>query len=419
MKTAKKFGIRYNLSGLSELFSSFKGLFKDKDVLFIICLVSLLAASFLMTGFNRFPYTLIFNGILVIFCLCALIILFKNQAFKFDKFFVFFCIYFFVILVNSLINKSFFLTPFANCFIGFFVYELAASSSRKKNDLLVFNFFLGLFFFSILVFCYYLPSLMKGSLDGRIGDLFGSADGMGAILSLLVFFCFYYLAKGYSFSVIPMILAFFLIILSQTRTAFANVVVAFVPFLYFLLRDKKRYVFWISLVVIVCLFFGALQLPLFSSIKNRFLKMIQEYLGIGTDESASERLELIKRSWSFAFSHPLYGYGYNGILRYSFQAAHDLLGDLSLYYGGIFALLTLAFFSAVNFSFFKNKGPYALLLICSALFFFFNFFLGIVFSSRLISTYFSFVIGLSRSDQGLTIERKPSARPVNVWYLNI
>jgi O-antigen ligase len=173
-------------------------------------------------------------------------------------------------------------------------------------------------------------------------------------------------------------------------------------FTIFLFFGKKR--FYISLIIVgvsIGIFVLLLNLPFFSTMKDRFLTMFSTLTnksieGTNTsDMSTIGRIQMFQNGVEMFFRKPLFGYGVNGFFvssSYGGSWSHNHFSETLCSFGLLGTILYhIPFYYSIKGFFDKNRSKnsnISLILIC--------FFVMMMFSVALVSQkIFAYTIGLA------------------------
>ncbi len=132
----------------------------------------------------------------------------------------------------------------------------------------------------------------------------------------------------YIIHIINILLGFYTIVLSESRTAMICSILL-ILFILFLKASKWIFSFKtiLSFIIIIFLFFGFFNwsslIENISPSVNRFYGMFSTISGSGTDNSTNVRLSYIKKGWEEFTQNPWVGHGINSFQYYHRQYAHN------------------------------------------------------------------------------------------------
>lgn len=285
-------------------------------------------------------------------------------------------ILFLLFLISSFLSsaftgfKSFLSTPYLNTIIIIIFYTYFTSQETKQKNRCMSVILLSLVLFALIYAYVYRDDLLSLSFS-RLGNKFGDENDISIILALGYALSFFYIFKNKK--VILKILDIFLTVIfgalsftcgSKISIILLVIISFFVVTFHF---GKKRWYFSIiALAIIIVLIVLALNLSVFSEIKDRFLNMVytffgQQYKNLNPDSSTAGRLEMIINGFSLFLRRPLFGFGSYGYHQFSTHHSgwsHNHWSDTLSNYGLIGTFLYHAPF-IVFYKNLKNKSSSA------------------------------------------------------------
>lgn len=320
------------------------------NVLRVACyaVLFLLLSSVPIFSMNSYHNIPVFLGIF--FFVLSSICCFLQKKIFIDTPIIFFIVYLFVIAVSTIINGlTIDKTPFSMFLFFFSIYIFGNSEKGIKK--LIYVYFLSLLFYSLYFIFLYSDSIISLDFD-RLGSYFGNENIAGTYFSMMVYFSAYGLF--YNKKIITKIifaLLIFVALFLGFMTGSKAFLISFAGsiFIFFIIYfGKKRwYISLSTIIVAIIAIFVAINLPIFSEYKQRFIDFFS-YLGIisssSVDYSSIERLLMQKEAFLIFLQHPLLGAGYGGFAIY---------GDFGVYCHNTFLEL-LCNFGIIGFFFFEG-----------------------------------------------------------------
>ena len=240
---------------------------------------------------------------------------------------------FILFAVSSLISsafsqfKAFKITTPILSILAFLIYSYCKSNPSSKKKMLL-SIYLADILFSLSFLAIYRRELI--GLDfSRLGSYFGDINDVSLFMSFGFSASFYYafFSKKSLFKVLNCLpcLVFLVCGIATGSKIFIFSLGVSVILVISLFFGKKRW--WISLIIVVslvALFFIVLQLPMFSTIKQRLITFIQTTTGIKikSNQSVSQDLSTVYRIDMFSaglemfFRKPIFGWGIWGFATY-------------------------------------------------------------------------------------------------------
>ncbi|MDD4110547.1 MAG: O-antigen ligase [Clostridia bacterium] len=244
-------------------------------------------------------------------------------------------------------------------FITFYYSFIAIHNIRLVLKLLVLAFAI----FSIYFIIHYYEDifskdLLSGSLD-RLGDFYDNVNTIGSYMSFGCALCLYFVLfpkkKIEIMYVVPLII-FILIGFFTGSRAFVVIFLFLILFYLFIKFKNHKSIFFICLAGLIITFLILINLPFMSTIKNRFLVIIQTLTESGTtsDESFVTRFLWQVYGFELAAKQQIFGFGVNGfsIVSGIGTYTHGNLSEVMCNFGVIGFLF---FYFAIIYPIFKLK----------------------------------------------------------------
>ena len=331
--------------------------FKKKDIWFFLCLTSFF--SFSLIYLNFLALVDIGNLCFIAFCLIVMFTCFVKKRFPLNwgtfGLILYVCLVFFINLVKGVFSLSPLVPPIAMLFTYIFV----SIFDGGERGLIVRAFYISLLILLIYSSVKYLPDYLESRHFLSIYDnYFGNLDGLTDYIAILFGLSLYFLLKKEYFQIPVSCWCLVFIGISERRTALLLCILSFLAFTYCLIPKNRKYLFLILCPLV--LLFSAVTVffvPVFDGVKERLLEALFNFFSYSAAYSGDARGNIVLRGFYYCFTNFFGGYGYDQyFIVYGNEPAHDLLGDLSLNYGGFFAITTTLFFSAVALNMlFKTK----------------------------------------------------------------
>ena len=199
-------------------------------------------------------------------------------------------------------------------------------ANKPIKKVLLLAVYAGLIAFLVYFIVVYRKALLSFDI-GRLGGIFGDENDIAIINCLGATLSFYFLFynKNLFVKIISGIFAVLFSFCAVTSASKIVIILLFgiVVFFIFKINGKKRW--WVSLIIIasiIALGVFLLNLPFASSIKYRFLSMLNVFLsnqisgGSNNDLSTIERLIMFLNGTEMFMRKPLFGFGINGFANY-------------------------------------------------------------------------------------------------------
>lgn len=323
-------------------FRQIKELFVRKEVLAIGAIVCLFAFLILFLAFDRRPYNIIYNTALVLGAAILLVRSILRSNYRFDGIVVVFLWYGIWSTIASLLAGKATYVYLLHIFAFISVYWNVAELEREKRYLCYRLIGLAFNLFTLIVLAFYFPYLLSklGIGSATFVDKFGNSDRVSSSLATALLLNLYFLRKKDFVSGLFIIVQVALVLMFERRLAFLNVGIGLVIFLYSLFPKGKKAFFFISLGAVTAIGIAVLQAEPFSGIRDRLWSAIVAIITKNhlADDSTWSRIELLVQSYRVGFATPFFGYGYEGIVQYSFSPAHDSFGSVALAAGWVLSL---------------------------------------------------------------------------------
>ena len=284
----------------------------------------------------------------------------------------------FFALISSLLTgfKSFLATPLLNVIVILILYSYYSSQTNEEKKKGFSVLYLALIIFGIIfagLYLYY-RFILKISLSGsRFGSEFGDENDISILLALGFAFSFFYIFKSKKWYLTLLNSLFSILFVAVSFLCGSKIAIVIVLLISFIIIGlhfgaKRWYLTLLIMIAVVGGIVFALQLSMFSALKDRFLNMIYSFVGkqyknLNPDSSTSGRLEMIINGFSLFLRRPLFGFGLNGYHVFSTHHSgwsHNHWSDTFCNYGLIgsfFYHLPLVLF----FKKLRNKKSFSLI----------------------------------------------------------
>lgn len=203
-------------------------------------------------------------------------------------------------------------------FVYYFAF-IAINDSRLSLKIIVAAFLFFAFYFIIV----YRNQIIKLNIDDRIGDYFDNPNAVGSYFSLSfavsTYIAIIFSKKRDLFYLIPSAIFGLCGIFTGSRTFIILVIVSVSAILFVRFRTKK-WLFLIIYVALVSLFFVAINLPVFATLKLRVDQTLYTLFGFGNskvDHSSVQRVLWQKYGYYLGGRNLIFGYGCEGFSIYS------------------------------------------------------------------------------------------------------
>lgn len=283
--------------------------------------------------------------------------------------------------------------------------------NRESMQLLFLSAFIGDILF-LFLFCYRYRSELIGLNFTRLGEMFGDINDISIFLSLgYVLGAYYLLFRGNVLSkivCIPVMLLFLFCAVTTGSKIFVLIFITSLIALAFLFFGKKR---WWAAIVFLIIAFGAsfliLQIPAFSTMRERLLNMFSWITGksidnVSTHDGSSEmRFHMLLAGFELFFRKPLFGWGisgfaYNGGLNNGWS--HNNFSETFCNFGIVGTLLFhFGFFTSIYCSFRKPSKTKRLPVLI--LIFFITCMFSVALNSQKIYSFLIPLVFCSLSDE--------------------
>lgn len=328
------------MSILKSKYLSYLQLFKQDKLGFALKSIVYFLGFVLLLTLPIFTFRTTFNNVTnilaILFCLAAFAYLIIRGSFVFDWFIVPLLLYVvYCTLSFAFTGYSFSTLRSIYTLYGllFFIYEFCVLEKAAKKFLLFFIFGTTLLAAFILVENF--NDIV--SLDfGRLGGNFGNENGIGMGFALATFLCVQFGLKERKLCrFVFFFCAFVFFVFTFLTGSRGALVFAFLSTLisvYFFLKGKKRIWFILFLLFAVVLVLIVLQMPVFSTLKDRFFDAFVSLISGGNsdDFSANSRLTMIETGLMQWFESPIFGHGLDSFAQTSdfYVYAHASIADM-------------------------------------------------------------------------------------------
>lgn len=345
--------------------------FKKKDICFFACL--LLFFAFSLIYLNFLALVDIGNLCFIAFCPLVLVACLVKRRFPFNcgtfGLTLYVCLVFLINLVKGVFSLSPLVPPIAMLFTYIFV-SIFGSGERR---VIIRAFYICLLILLIYASVKYLPGYFRGdNFVSSYDNYFGNLDGLTDYIAILFGLSLYFVLKKEFFQIPIACWCLVFIGISERRTALLLCMLSFLTFTYCLIPKNRKYLFLVlcPLVLLLCIF-AIFFVPIFEGVKERLFDAFSDFFSYSAAYSGDSRGNIVLRGFYYCFTNFFGGYGYDQyFIVYGNEPAHDLLGDLSLNYGGFFAIASSLFFSAVALNMLFKKREDSFLPKFMALYYF-------------------------------------------------
>ena len=304
--------------------------------------------------------------------------------------------------------------------ITLFVYYFAFSAINKSRftlKIIIVAFLIFAFYFIIV----YREQIIHFQIDNRIGDYFDNPNAVGSYFSL-AFAASTYVAiifekKRDLFYLIPSVIFGLCGIFTGSRTFIVLIIVSVSTIVFIRFRTKK----WLVLIAyasLIGIFFIAINLPVFATLKLRVDQMLYTLFGIGNskvDHSSVQRV-LWQRYGYYLGSHNIvFGYGcegfsiYSGIGTYSHSNFSEVLCNFGIVGFVLFYLCYLVPF----FYCFNGKQKDRFVVFVFVIYFLFKGFFGVSYYYKESYLIIALCMYLTKDSVGIF---KPYSIALNEYY---
>lgn len=201
--------------------------------------------------------------------------------------------------------------------ITLFVYYFAFSAinrSRLSLKIIVFSFLIFAFYFMLI----YRSQILHLKIDDRIGTYFDNQNAVGSYFSLAfatsTYIAIIYEKKREVLYLIPSAIFGLCGIFTGSRTFIVLVIVS-VSVILFIKFRKRKWIFFIIYAGLIGLFFLAINLPIFATLKLRVDQTLYTLFGIGNskvDHSSVQRVLWQRYGYYLGSRNLIFGYGCEG-----------------------------------------------------------------------------------------------------------
>lgn len=247
---------------------------------------------------------------------------------------------------SSLVNgfRDFNRTAVVLPILFIFIYQYVKNTKTIK--LFAHITFIGYLFFAVVFSIFYSRELIEFVLgntgsQARLGEAFGNVNGIGNFFAIGFAFSLYYaIIKKKYYNLVFSLLFLFLSTTTVSKTAILLVVVSLIIVLIVKFGLKKWYITVSIITGFIILGAIVLNIPAFSFLQYRILKMFEVFLGTSgskADGSTVVRLNMVYEGVYGFFQKPIFGWGHEGFRseissygKYSHNNYIDLLSNYGL-----------------------------------------------------------------------------------------
>ena len=377
--------------------------FKNKNFLYLISLACF-GIFLLVTLCAPFqPFLLIGNVLIVLFFLLTIVMVIKRRKISLNVGAAWLVLYIIITTSINLALHSFALSPIVTICLLLFVYEFVACLDKGEQKLVIRTLYLALLILMALSYLRYFPKWIHLRDVSVFNDqFFGNLDGLSNYYAVAFILSLYYLKKGNFLSLIIAMLSLFLIIMTERRTSLLICLVGALIYIYLAFFRHRLATF--LLVALAIILFGMilmLTIPALHSIGERFFEVLyRTFFTYAGHYDGEARLFVIQRGLYITFTNFFGGLGYDNIVHiYGEEAAHDLLGDLSMNYSGLFSLISVSIFTGGAVNLIRRKNEFSYLTMTVGILFFLLLFLATFVYSRTYCIIGGLCLGLMEKKQ--------------------
>jgi hypothetical protein len=241
-----------------------------------------------------------------------------------------------------------------------FFYEFVSESN--DNDAYLRVWYFALVSFALIFVIVYFKELINFDIS-RLGSAFDNVNEVSQFFSMGMLFSLFYFVKNrkknWFFVLFYLGFAFLGITTGSKQFLFSSVIITVVGIF---LALGKNHIIWafLSVAVLAAVVVVMIQFPVFATMKTRIVDFMN-FLGImktnDRDYSSEERFAIFSEALNMFFQKPLFGFGPDGFLRYSYFGtySHTTFGDLLCNFGIVGTVLfCYPFFSSAGKAFNKD-----------------------------------------------------------------
>lgn len=285
--------------------------------------------------------------------------------------------------------------------IVFYYTFVAIGNKRLIVKTIVIAFAAFAIYFAII----YRREIVKFDISGsRIGDYFDNVNTIGfyfaIAFNLSLYISLFFEKRRELFYLIPTVICFVLGFFTGSRAFIVSVLSGSIVVL-FIRLIKHKLIFLLVLAIIIGAFFGLMQLPALSFLKEQFERTIYTIFGIGNskiDTSTVQRIIWPDYGFYLGGKNLIFGYGVNGFSIYSGIGtyAHNNYAEVICNFGLIgFVLFNACYIIPLLFSIKSQEKDVRLVWVLFFTFFFRNFF-GVSYYSKEAYLLLALIIFLTK-----------------------
>lgn len=321
---------------------------------------------------------------------------------------------FLLFAVSSLVSsalcgfKAFKTTPIFLSLLTFVIYTYSKSIKGSVNlNSFLFSAFIGSVLFLFFFIFKYKRELIHLDFD-RIGSKFGDENDVALFLGFGLLCSFYYGVDFHKDTIIFNVFCLFLVLLfglcGFSTGSKIFILISFLCFLYFPFAKCGKKKWWLALLINICLvavFFALINLPFFSTIKDRFFSFISTLFGKSVGQGKTNELSTINRMDMFCcgmqmwMRKPIFGWGIWGFATFSGRAggwSHNNISESFCNFGLIGTFLFHFGFIMSFYYFFKSRFKKERMLSFALLLFYVLMMVSVALNSQKLYAYVSGII---------------------------
>lgn len=273
----------------------------------------------IFTFVNSSKFNFISEISMIMFAITSIIYIFSKRTIHIHSIHLYWFVWLFWVLFSCMwsldleIAFSKFITLLQLCIFSFIMYEVFIDEN-SINHIINCIFIAGIFMCTFIIIDNGLPNLISNMLNSnRIGGELANSNtlGMNAAITFIVgFYSAIYKKNKIYYYILP--LPFFIALSTGSRKAIMMLIIG--TLLLVLLNNglRKIYKFIVIAFIILAAISIIIQLPIFTTIRERFMEMINMVTGNGkVDKSTYVRMEMIKFGIDKFKENPIIGYGIN------------------------------------------------------------------------------------------------------------
>jgi|BioPla2DNA2_1021312.scaffolds.fasta_scaffold00316_23 O-antigen ligase len=341
---------------------------QTRRIIFNVLTIFLFISIVLTMGFTRvYPLNIFLKFTLLVTNCLIIIYIIAYSEIKIDKFLIliiFSLLWFsFIAFINkNIIRQQSILLNVLNMIPTY----LIISSFDKMRKTMFSGIIVGLLLFTLIFSLYYFRELLSFNFSVRLGSFFGNQNDVAATLLIAATIFVYFGFRGKYLYFAPAFLSALNLIATGSRAGVLNLVVIVLLLFISIFVKKNKIILCAGLVVFIISIVLIFVFPVFGSLKERMIGMLNVLIGNdpSADYSTFYRLEAISESLLLFLLSPIWGHN---IFMYQFSTnemvAHNALLEIATQQGIISLLLFIAIFIYPLIKLTKSKYEHRLLLI--------------------------------------------------------